>query len=104
MVSPWSFTLVLQSSGSSTATTGAGVDLTELGLLEPTSFKNPPGNVLKSQRLLRSRTMWIGIRVARCGVTSIIGVNFSSLNCLAASVLANITIIGTGSMSTRRPM
>jgi hypothetical protein len=55
IVSPCSRTFVLQSSGSSTATTGAGVDFTELGLLEPTNFRKPPGKPLNCQRLSLSR-------------------------------------------------
>ena len=32
-------------------TAGAGVDFTELGLLEPTNFRKPPGKLLNCQRL-----------------------------------------------------
>ena len=98
-MSPCSRTFSLQSSGSSTPTTGAGVDLTEAGELEPTSLRKPPGKSLNSQR-----DCFLGGSLS-CStvVASTIGSNFSELNSCADFSLANMRIIGQGSTSIRLP-
>ncbi len=101
--SPCSRTFAFASSGSSTATTGAGVDFTSSGAFDVMNFRKPRGKVLWSQRLFLSRAAWTGNFADSRGVTSIIGSNFSRLNFLADFSFANMMIIGHGSTSIRRP-
>ncbi|MCY1362718.1 hypothetical protein D9M69_494500 [compost metagenome] len=102
MLSPCPRRFRLQSSGSSTATRGTGVDFTLAGLFEPTNLRKPPGNFLKSCRCCSLRLRRSTFFFNR-GVASIIGSNFSATYCLAASALGNSTRIGDGSMSIHLP-
>ena len=103
MLSPCPRRFRLQSSGSSIATRGTGVDFTLAGLLEPTIFRKPPGKRLKSWRccsLRLRRSTFLRRRL----VASIIGSSFSATYCLAASALGNRIRIGDGSRSIHLPI
>ena len=80
------------------------MDFTSDGEFELTNFRNPPGKPLNPHLLSRSRFDMTGIKAESAGVTSTIGVNFSSLNFLAEPSLSNMMIIGHGSRWIRWPM
>src|SRR5690554_4423610 len=103
MESPCPLTLVLQSSGSSTQTTGAESDFTLSAAFEATNARNPPGNFLKSFRLPELREVETSTRARRTGVTSIIGLNFWSKYFRIVFSFGNRITIGHGSLWIRRP-